>query len=137
LPNSYRFPAHYPAGCPPVDTELCDDYLYLVPHADRLPRKKDFRSYFDRGLGRDLPDSEGCSLRGVSIHQDIADLERILKLYPGKAERCVVKLRLPGGHGIVKHTPSAEGGDSHHDWWIPVGVDPSTYFESHVGGPYP
>jgi hypothetical protein len=120
-----------------VDTELCDDYLYLVRHPDRPPRKRDFRSYFERGLGKDLPESEGCSLRGVSIHKDAADLHRILKLYPRKAERCIVKLKLSGGHGIVKHTPSEEGGPSHHDWWIPDGVEPQSYFEAHVGGPYP
>jgi hypothetical protein len=120
-----------------VDTELCDEYLYLVPHADRPPRRRDFRSFFDRGLGRDLPESEGCSLRAVSVHKDIADLHHILQLYPKKAERCVVKMNLRGGHGLVEYTPSDEGGKSHHDWWIPIGVNPCEFFESHVGGPFP
>lgn len=137
MPRTYQFPAHFPPGCPPVDTELCGEYLHLVPHADRAPRRRDFFSHYERGLGKDLPESEACSIRGVSIHTNIADLETILKLYPKMAERCVIKVNLPGGHGVVRHTPSDEGGPTHHDWWIPTGVNPCSYFDGHVSGPYP
>jgi hypothetical protein len=134
----YRFPGHYPEnGCPPVDTELRGEYYRLVPHADRSPRRKDFRSYYERNLDPELEATKPCYRRSVSVYTDPEDLHRVLRLYPGKQERCIIRLHLRGGHGIVEHTPSAEDGKSHHDWWIPLGVDPCAYFDSHVGGPYP
>lgn len=133
----YRFPAHFPSGCPPVDSELSGEYIHLVPHSDRPPRKRDFYSPYQQGRGTNLPPSDACSLRGVSIYTEQADLHRLLKLWPKMQERCIIKIKLPGGHGIVQHTPSAAAGPSHHDWWIPIGVDPCSYFLSHVGGPYP
>jgi hypothetical protein len=137
LSSKYQFPNHYPEGCPPVDTELPGEYLHLVPHADRPPRKRDFYSCYEKGKGKDLPDSEACSIRGISIHTDERDLQRLLRLWPKMQERCIIRIKLPGGHGVVQHTPSEDGGPSHHDWWVPVGVDACSYFDSHVGGPFP
>lgn len=119
-----------------MDTELCETYFHLVPHSDRI-RKKDFRSYYDRGLEKELEETEGCGRRSVSVHKDKADLHRILKLYPTKRERCIVRVELRGGHGVVMHTPSEEGGPTHHDWWIPIGVNPCDFADKTAEGPFP
>lgn len=75
-------------------------------------------------------------MRSVSLHTDRIDSLRILDLYPKFPYRCLARLELRGGHGIIQHTPSQEDGNSHHDWWIPVGVDPCSFVSGQNEGPY-
>ena len=67
-----------------------------------------------------------CLRRSVSIYLDIEDAKKILYQYPNLPYKYIAKINLSGYHGIIHHTPK-NNNDSHHDWWIPEGVDPTQY----------
>lgn len=125
LSQRYTF-GGYPADCPPVTSELEGTY-YRIAHRPGRVTRKDFRSYKDRNMHEDMEETDPCHRRSVSIHADISDCKWLMELYP-QIGRAIAKIQLPGGHGIVEYTPSKENGQSHHDWWIPEGIDPCSFF---------
>jgi hypothetical protein len=120
------YPSHYPENCPKEPhTDLTGYYHRMVFKPDTL-RKRDFRSQYERHK-RDNPNSyDTCEGRAVSLFKDIEDAENVLHQHPGMNYRYIAKIYLPGNHGVIHHTPNGDG-DSHHDWWIPNGVDPTSY----------
>lgn len=116
----------YPPDCPPVTTPLPNSYFRIVRRKERVKRK-DFFSPYELGLREDMEITSPCYRRSISIHSTISDSRRIMDLYPGLG-RFIAIVKLQGTHGVVQHTPSNEGGQSHHDWWVPASVDPCGFW---------
>jgi hypothetical protein len=129
----FGYPNHYPSGCPPDPyTELPGSYYRMIRGPDKA-EAADFQSYFERNWRPQDERTQPCQRRAVSIFSKEADAVATLKQFPNLPFRYILKLRLSGSHGIV-HRSSANGG-SHHDWWIPLGVEPLRMGEE-VSGPF-
>ncbi len=132
--RGFTYPAHYPENCPPEPyTELPDYYHRMVLKSDGI-RSKDFKSYYERNKRVDSDKVNGCKQRSVSLFKNKEEAINILYQFPGMPYRFIARIYLPGGHGVIHHTPN-ENGKSHHDWWVPKEVDP-TSFKFEITGPY-
>lgn len=118
----YTFPSHYPDGCPPepCDEELPGTYYRVVCNSDKND-PINFKSQHELNLMPHLEATEACGRRALSMFKDRQEAIALSKLIPtiGKYVACVV---LEGKHGVVHKNDSAWG-KTHHDWWVPLGVD--------------
>lgn len=122
----YTFPSDYPSDCPPepCDEELPGTYYRVVRNSDRGDPIH-FKSQQELGHMKHLELTEGCGRRAVSLFSDYGEAVALSKQVPtlGKYIAC---LSLKGGHGVV-HKDNSGWGKTHHDWWIPIGVNPTKY----------
>lgn len=107
---SFREPL--PEGCPlEVAEELVEPHDVFRLVATNPPTDADFRS--QRALhpttNYSLPE---CQARGLSVHTELADSVRTLKL-PRFRNSKVCRVGLIPGAGYLQQT----GAPSHHTWW--------------------
>jgi len=125
---TYTWPIHYPSNCPPdPHTELVGNYYRLV--YCNILRKRDFLSRYERNKKEDT-----CLKRSISLFSEIQDAKSILLQYPKFRYRYIAKIHLPGKHGIIHKT--SQNNNSHHEWWIPINIDPMHYSCNSITGPY-
>ena len=105
-------------------------YYRLVRFPDHV-RRRDFLSPYDRHRHLDLEATRPCYRRSISLYSDAADSIHFRDLYPNLPQ-FIAQIKLPGGHGLIEHTPSDVDGQSHHDWWIPNNLDPCQFFRTFV-----
>ena len=108
---TYREPL--PNGCPPAEAEeirAAWEVFRLV--RTNPPTETDFAS--QRALQPDKPFSRvtECQARGLSVHTDLRDSKKALKL-PTLRGRQICRVRLEPGAGRIQQT----GTRSHHTWW--------------------
>lgn len=122
----YTFPSDYPKDCPPEprNEELSGTYYRVVPNSNKTDSHH-FKSQHELGQMKKLELTEACGRRAVSMFSDYKEAVALSKQVPtlGKYVACLI---LKGGHGIV-HKDHSGFGKTHHDWWIPIGVNPTQY----------
>lgn len=124
----YEWPKYYPDRCPPSDAFDIEGigYRYVL---NNPPNSDDFVSIRVEQPHRRVSDE--CEACGLSVLRDeseaIAALSSLRRRVPGFREKIVAEGDLKAAMGLIKATPSRRSA-SHHTWWVPVGVDPSTCF---------
>jgi hypothetical protein len=91
------------------------------------PTSGDFKSYRELYPERIFYAPE-CQVCGLSVYTDIADVERLKRRVPATRKKKVSYGELTREFGMLLHTPSFE--DSHHSWWLPVGIQPWLHFKT-------
>lgn len=111
LPMSYREPL--PENCPPAESEeiAAERIVFRIVQTNPATLD-DFRSQRELRPNASFPGVSECRARGVSVHADRADSEKLRKL-PRFQSSLVCKVRLEGGAGRIQQT----GKPSHHTWW--------------------
>ena len=102
-----------PAGCPPADAETVTKprCVFRLVRA-WPPTADDFRSQRAEKPFRRFQGVDECQARGLSVHADSRDSERVKKL-PALRGRRICRVRLGAGAGSIRQT----GRPSHHTWW--------------------
>jgi hypothetical protein len=119
--EEYTFPSHYPPNCPPSGCgENPGVYYRLVNCLDSVSRL-DFLSDYDVGRRVKLEAISPCVRRCVSIFSAVDSIASVRSQFPN-LPRFIAELRLNGHHGLIGSNRS-----QHHNWWIPEGVEPSSF----------
>jgi hypothetical protein len=102
-----------PPDCPPESSEEIVNTIEVYRLvASFPPTDDDFRSQRDLKPVHVFRDIQECQARGLSVHLDIKDSVRTLKL-PSQRGRTVCCVKLNSGAGRIMQT----GKPSHHTWW--------------------
>jgi len=129
--ETYEWPDDMPADCPPAGATEPDVVVYRFVKADPLV-PADFDRPIDKPRKAEPSDDELCELSALSVFTDVSDVPIARKFIPGFKKKLVALAQLNAGHGLVEQAPTAcEGSptmDSHHNWWVPEGLDPLTLF---------
>lgn len=88
------------------------------------PKERDFRSYFVLKPEEQWNDS--CVACGLSVYTSPEDVFRLKRRIPAARAKWIAKGTLTATHGLMTNTSSVE--KSHHSWWVPVGIEPWTFF---------
>lgn len=116
---SYTFPG-YPRNCPPEPyDEMCGTYYRVVRNSDRTDPTH-FKSHYETGERLDLEASDPCSRRAISMFKERERAVGLSRNFPNKG-KFIARLVLSGGHGVV--CKAEHDLNSHHNWWIPNGVN--------------
>ena len=108
-----------PDGCPPEEAEdVSETRVVFRLVRNRPPTDDDFRSQRAEKPNRPFPGVSECQARGLSVHGELRDSERMVKLPVHKGKH-VCRVRLEAGAGRIQKT----GRDSHHTWWPYAGFD--------------
>jgi hypothetical protein len=125
----YNFPPEWPKGCPPEPhDEKCGQYYRIVRTTDKLDPNH-FKSQHEEKIMLQKEETEGCSRRAVSIISTFDGAANMLRSHPQLIKKLgcfVAKLDLIGGHGVV-HEDKDNKWQGHHDWWVPIGVNPNDF----------
>ncbi len=122
--SGYSFPSHYPPNCPPsAYGEAPGVYYRLVCDPDGIS-SKDFLSDFDKGRRKNWEANSPCCRRCISVHSTLAGVITVWKQFQ-TLPRHIAELNLNGNHGIIH--PVSNNNDTHHAWWIPMGIDPCSF----------
>ena len=107
-----KYRERLPDGCPPVEAEeiRAAREVFRLVDGD-LPTDADFASQRALHPDRTFGVTE-CQALGLSVHTDLRDSKRALKL-PNLQGRRICRVRLGPGAGRIQQT----GGRSHHTWW--------------------
>lgn len=133
-----NWPTFFPENCPPNDAKPSIGIFYrvIIDRKGRTIKLKHFISQRQSQPNRTWPpDICECNLCGVSILKELEDSVKLAKILLDTipAFRQSVGLIASGelnpSMGKLKHTPDVVNNlESHHDWWLPDGCDPSTLF---------
>jgi hypothetical protein len=123
-----------PEGCPPEPHDENVGMYYRIVTSYPDPSVEDFMSEAEKGNCPDYGSvGRRCNLCGVSLMKELTDAKRLMNRHQMLSpNQYVAEVHLTGGHGVVRQTHSSTY-PSHHNWWIPVGVDPFQ-FRIHVLG---
>ena len=119
---------HLP-DCPPGDSNIPQNLkvFYLVAndppvHTDFLPRKfKLPNANYSNNVGE-------CQAYGLSVFTNIKGVELIRNSIHKMRNFKIAEALLPLDSGLIKNTPSATSGDSHHTWWVEKNFNPTSVF---------
>lgn len=128
----------FPINCPPQNTKPASGVFYRVITDKKVRplKEKDFHSQRKSQPNREWPQHvDPCELCGVSITQTLDDSIKTALMLLGRVPALrnrisfIAKGDLQPNMGVIKHTPNVPDGIlSHHDWWVPEGVDPLSVF---------
>jgi hypothetical protein len=124
--KDYTFPSHFPEDCPPKPyQENRGTYYRLVADKDKS-NPVHFKSYHELGRMKHLEKTDACGRRAVSVlalyHEVVA-----LSINFQNLGKYVATLELKGGHGVIHNDVDNGEYQSHHNWWIPLGVNAAAY----------
>lgn len=132
----FEWPETTPDQCPPADAEATDGPVYrFVKNDPVIPA--DFERPIDTPRYRkklaEFSDTELCNLCALSVFTETSDLNLARQALKGFANRKVAAATLSRPHGLAKQDPIYPEGsprqlDSHINWWVPVGIEPETFF---------
>ncbi|MEQ6886604.1 hypothetical protein [Salicola sp. Rm-C-2C1-2] len=118
MPRSW--PEHFPAGCPPEESELATGRIYRFVSGE-APTHDDFVS-----LQLENPTNSygrmACQACGLSVFRDWAVCLYSQKVVPALKKKKIAFGDLTPDHGAVMPTPSKMT-ERHHTWWLPDTVD--------------
>lgn len=127
---AYTWPTDFPPGCPPDDVDPAEGVFYrFVRHEPPTP--DDFKRPIDTPRYRGEEYKDRCELYALSVYSLIEDAKRAQDLIPAMSKRLIARGDLSPAHGVVSNTPDKHPTEvlwSHHDWWVPLGVEPSPAF---------
>ena len=116
-----KFPAHFPAQCPPgTSFDATGELFRFVDH--KPPEASDFVS--NHLLGKKYEKAKHCQACGLSILTCEADVQLFLKAVPYFRKKFVAKGTVSPDWGKMEQTGRAP----HHTWWVPDGKNPETIF---------
>jgi hypothetical protein len=126
MTKGYKFPPHFPENCPPEPfQENCGIYYRLVRDKVRS-NPVHFKSHYELGRMKHLEKKDACGRRAVSVlalyHEIIA-----LSINFENLGKYVATLELKGGHGVVRNDVEKGKYQSHHNWWVPLGINAAAY----------
>lgn len=109
-----RFREPLPQDCPPAGAAeiLAPREVFRLVREDP-PSNGDFASQRELRPERHFSGVTECQARGISIHADRLDSERILQVGGKLKGRLICRIRLGAGAGYILQT----GPGSHHTWW--------------------
>ena len=102
-----------PNGCPPAKAEeirAAREVFRLVD--SNPPTDSDFASQRALRPNKTFCGVSECQARGLSVHTELRDSKKALKL-PTQHGRRICRVRLDPGAGRIQQT----GPPSHHTWW--------------------
>lgn len=110
---SYREPL--PEGCPPSEaTEIVNERVVFRLVATNPPTGDDFRSQRAERPSAIFPAGiSECLARGLSVHSERKDSEKLRLLPRFKRRSLLCRIRLKAGAGRIQQTFQP----SHHTWW--------------------
>jgi len=125
VPVNTKWPTHFPGGCPPSDAASARGLVYRIV-ANTPPRPEEFLSAYERNPTKY---TEDCKARGLSVHSDRTELQRLLRTVPAMKNlgKYVASAILEPPHGELKPTPTGNS-KSHCTWWVSSGTEPWTLF---------
>jgi hypothetical protein len=95
---------------------IADDFSRPIDNPNRQPKEED----------------DPCALCALSVLGDPDEIPVFQDLIPGFKKRAVARGDISAADGVVKNSPieSCEPPiTSHHDWWVPLDIDPAPNFE--------
>lgn len=109
---------------------MCGTYFRIAKNTNSRDHIH-FKSYYEEKRRITWEATKACSRRALSMYKDYYDAINTLKQFK-TIGNYIAHLELNGGHGVV----SKDGvkTDSHHSWWVPMGVNPCDYC-SKIEGP--
>ena len=128
---TFSWPDDTPDDCPPESATPQELVVYRFTKA-KLPADLDFSRSIDTIRGREVEEVQ-CDDFSLSVLADANDIPLYRKFVPGFKRKCVAVATLNKSHGMLLNSPNLEIEEpavSHHDWWVPVGVDPLPLFTS-------
>ncbi|MEH2064587.1 MAG: hypothetical protein V7K50_20390 [Nostoc sp.] len=122
------FAENYLLNCPPEDSVSPDlKVFYLVENDPPVP--KDFLPRKSRiPNARYHNSSSECQAYGLSVFTDIKGIELLKNAVRNMRNLKTAVASLPPDSGLIKNTPAANSGDSHHTWWVEKDFKPSDIF---------
>jgi hypothetical protein len=85
-----------------------------------------------------IPDDKLCQYSALSIFKDIEDVAIIRSFVPGFKKKRLATGQILEEYGMIQNTPQPATDQtsgtvhimrSHFDWWIPVDIEPHTFFK--------
>lgn len=128
--GNYHWPQDMPTGCPPPEATEADLTVYRLVKFNP-PEPVDFDRPIDKPRRQPPEPEELCGLCALSVFADPADVPIAREFIPGFSKRLAAEGRITPDHGVIAHTPTTVNAallQSHHDWWVPIGVDPMPAF---------
>jgi len=123
--SPYAFPNHYPLNCPPQPyNEMRGTYYRLVKNENKSDPSH-FKSYYEDNKKPELESTKACSRRAVSVFKDIKEAINLSKQFENIGTYVAI-LNLKGGHGVVCKEKSFSF-KTHHNWWVPDGVNAQNF----------
>lgn len=127
-----QWPEHLPSACPPADAQPASGVVFRLIRG-ATPSPGDFLPKCLENPAGDFTGRE-CLAAGLSVYRKRRDLDRLLT-YPTfrKDNWRIARGDLHPQVGRLKATPPQKIRNSHHTWWWPSGVEPSTLFRLDEG----
>jgi hypothetical protein len=129
--SQFQWPDDTPSECPPRDAAPLSAKVYRFTKSSP-PLAADFRRPIDNVHGSTEVDA-ACDDYSLSVLTDADDIPKYREYVAGFRKRRVAEATLDDTHGVLLSTPNTGipvHALSHHDWWVPVNVDPLTFFEA-------
>jgi hypothetical protein len=120
-----QWPEGLPQSCPPNEAECLSVVAYRFFEDDKtIP--ENFLTVRELTPHRKFPEPEKeCRACSISIFTDKEEVIRLQNTIP-RWRRSVGVVNIDPTSGKVKHTPSVNTTNSHHSWWTPIGLVPSS-----------
>lgn len=113
----FKYPDHFPPGCPPDDAEPASGEVYRVVRKT-TPDNDDFMTQHEMNR---MHRACQCLRRGISVTSEIEDAFHLMRTVSGVGDY-IVKKQLSPQDGVMKPTPMKER-PSHVTWWAFDGVE--------------
>jgi hypothetical protein len=108
------FPEHYPDQCPPAGAIEPNGEEYYFRKVRKKTTEEDFLSQYDLNL----PNSDNCSGRSVSMFTKQAGAIRLIKGYPNNDEFTLAKIAPKKEWGLQKRGKSRGKAGAHVHLWL-------------------
>ena len=116
-------------GCPPEDSSIPQNLKVFYLVANDPPINTDFLPSKIKHPTRKTHSSEQeCQAYGLSVFTDTKGIELIRNAFSNMRNLKMAEALLPLDSGVIKNTPSAISGDSHHTWWVEKNFNPTSVF---------
>lgn len=129
--NALKFPAYFPAKCPPE--EATDEECVLFRLCKNLTlTEQDFVSFY---LINPQKHKDNINAYGLSVFRSVDDCNRARSKSPKLRSKYkyVASESNNSQRGKLLRTPNGTN-PNHYTWWLYDGVKPHTFFEIHNGG---
>lgn len=140
-PRQFIWPEDMPEQCPPTDAHYSDGatfYRFVKRDSDDGPVTfADFVRPRDLPRKQPIPSEELCRYSALSIFKDVEDVAVMRNFVPGFKKKRLAAAQILREHGMILNTPqpavdqasgTAHIMQSHFDWWVPVDIEPHTFF---------
>ena len=128
-----RWPSYFPEGCPPEAAVPANGVVYRLV-TNNPPTIRDFQPLRIKQPHRNFKECE-CQACGLSVQREVGDARELMRRIPAFKERQVAQGNLNPKFGMIMPTPTRKSrGTSHHTWWLPEKIDPSSLFSVLKGG---